>query len=378
MKESMGQIIRKLRKERNLTQEELAEQLNITYQAVSRWENETGMPDISQVIPLANVFGVSVDVLFGTQNIDRDAEVQRIIEEASAPLRLNYENEEEEFEAFKKEYETYIEALKTYPNSIPLLYSSLLSGYVLASEYSDRKDHQKATSLRRECIRQGNVILNTCKDVTRLMNTHKQLVDIYVSLGDFESAEKHAEKLPKEFINSGSTVAYIKSNKGDTEGAIAEHSCNISQILNLFEDEALCIGNEYFYKGQYEDAIRCYKSLYDMISVIYDNEEYTPPYHILTVGDHIARCYIKLGLYDEAVEWLWKDYEHICKNAKYYNKKEHVETPLLRGHTFQYFGESMDVKGHMKYLEYPVYDVLREHPRYIELLEKIKGSDKVR
>lgn len=46
MKESMGQIIRKLRKERNLTQEELAEQLNITYQAVSRWENETGMPDI--------------------------------------------------------------------------------------------------------------------------------------------------------------------------------------------------------------------------------------------------------------------------------------------------------------------------------------------
>jgi len=60
MKESMGQIIRKLRKERNLTQEELAEQLNITYQAVSRWENETGMPDISQVIPLANVFGVSV------------------------------------------------------------------------------------------------------------------------------------------------------------------------------------------------------------------------------------------------------------------------------------------------------------------------------
>ena len=75
MKQSMGQIIRKLRKERNLTQEELAEQLNITYQAISRWENETGMPDISQVIPLANVFGVSVDVLFGTQNISHDEEV---------------------------------------------------------------------------------------------------------------------------------------------------------------------------------------------------------------------------------------------------------------------------------------------------------------
>ena len=89
-----------------------------------------------------------------------------------------------------------------------------------------------------------------------------------------------------------------------------------------------------------------------MISVIYDNEEYTPPYHTLTVGDHIARCYIKLGLYDEAVKWIWKDYEHICKNAKHYNKKEHIEAPLLRGCTFGFFGESMDVKRHMSYLQY--------------------------
>ena len=81
MTRSIGKNIRKLRKERNLTQEELAELLNITSQAVSKWENETGMPDISQIIPLASIFGVSIDTLFGKTNLSEQNDVERIIEE---------------------------------------------------------------------------------------------------------------------------------------------------------------------------------------------------------------------------------------------------------------------------------------------------------
>ena len=75
MKENMGQIIKRLRKERNLTQEELAEQLNISAQAISKWENGTSMPDISQVVPLANLFGVPTDVLFGVYGTEHEEEV---------------------------------------------------------------------------------------------------------------------------------------------------------------------------------------------------------------------------------------------------------------------------------------------------------------
>ena len=81
MSETMGQIIRRLRKERNLTQEELAEQLNVTFQAVSRWENGTGMPDISQVVPLSNVFGVTTDVLFGKDGTDGDEVIASFIKD---------------------------------------------------------------------------------------------------------------------------------------------------------------------------------------------------------------------------------------------------------------------------------------------------------
>jgi transcriptional regulator with XRE-family HTH domain len=73
---TIGQIIKKLRKEHNLTQEKLAEKLHVTFQAVSKWENGTGLPDISQVVPLAKVFGVNTDVLFGAYvTIDNEKEI---------------------------------------------------------------------------------------------------------------------------------------------------------------------------------------------------------------------------------------------------------------------------------------------------------------
>ena len=84
MTNTIGQSIKKLRKERNLTQEELAAQLNVSAQAVSKWENETGLPDISQVIPLASVFGISTDALFGLEETNVDEEALKIVQKADA------------------------------------------------------------------------------------------------------------------------------------------------------------------------------------------------------------------------------------------------------------------------------------------------------
>ena len=45
--ENISNIIKKIRKDNNLTQRDLANELNVTYQAVSKWENAKGIPDIS-------------------------------------------------------------------------------------------------------------------------------------------------------------------------------------------------------------------------------------------------------------------------------------------------------------------------------------------
>ena len=61
--ETMGNRIGRLRRARNIKQEELAEQLGVTAQAVSKWENDASCPDISLLPQLAQLLGVTVDEL---------------------------------------------------------------------------------------------------------------------------------------------------------------------------------------------------------------------------------------------------------------------------------------------------------------------------
>ncbi len=57
-----GKIIAKLRKERNMTQAELGAKLNVTYQAVSKWENDQSQPDFATMIEMAKLFNVPLNV----------------------------------------------------------------------------------------------------------------------------------------------------------------------------------------------------------------------------------------------------------------------------------------------------------------------------
>ena len=63
MKIKIGARIKELRKKQNVTQEQLAEALGVTNQAVSRWESETGYPDIEYIVPIASFFKVTANYL---------------------------------------------------------------------------------------------------------------------------------------------------------------------------------------------------------------------------------------------------------------------------------------------------------------------------
>lgn len=73
----IGQFISEKRKALGLTQQELAEKLQITNKAVSKWETGDGMPDVQLLTPLANELGVTVDeILNGEENVEEKNNIQ--------------------------------------------------------------------------------------------------------------------------------------------------------------------------------------------------------------------------------------------------------------------------------------------------------------
>ncbi len=66
---SMGEIISTLRKEKGMTQKELADQLNITDKAVSKWERDVACPDVNTIPKLAEILGVSLEELMNAKSV---------------------------------------------------------------------------------------------------------------------------------------------------------------------------------------------------------------------------------------------------------------------------------------------------------------------
>ena len=102
---NIGTNIYTLRKEKKITQAQLAEKLGVSEQAISKWENDQCAPDVSLFPIIAEFFGVSIDRLFGYHTSSYNDDVEAIMKAADDSMDTY------------KEIEIISEGLKKYPNS---------------------------------------------------------------------------------------------------------------------------------------------------------------------------------------------------------------------------------------------------------------------
>lgn len=76
---SIGEMISSLRKEKGMTQNDLAKQMNVTDKAVSKWERNLSCPDINSISKLAEILGITVEDLLNAQTNKRKNKVKEIV-----------------------------------------------------------------------------------------------------------------------------------------------------------------------------------------------------------------------------------------------------------------------------------------------------------
>ena len=75
-----GENLKNLRKEKNLTQEKLADFLGVSFQTVSKWERGDTYPDITMLPEIAGFFKISVDDLLGVNRAENEKEILRCLD----------------------------------------------------------------------------------------------------------------------------------------------------------------------------------------------------------------------------------------------------------------------------------------------------------
>ena len=88
--EIIGKFIAKCRKEKNMTQQELADKLGVTDRAVSHWENGRRLPDYSLVKELCEILSISINELFSGEKISNDDYKEKAEDNIEKLINDNY------------------------------------------------------------------------------------------------------------------------------------------------------------------------------------------------------------------------------------------------------------------------------------------------
>ncbi len=369
----MGQIIKRLRKERGFTQEELAEQIGVTFQAVSKWENDTGMPDISQVIPLATVFDVSTDVLFGLYGTNNAEEVNKIIEEAFSFLSYPVTKE-----MVRKKYDRLHEGLELYPNNTALLMNCLEAGISLAYPANDIYDRENGEAIYRKCISEADLVIKYGKNTTDILRAHMIMVLLHAAYGHIEEARSHAEKFP---YRADMTINEMKGYIARWEKNYEEESRNWqTDFMYHFEamlDDVVDIGMCAYNCEKYDVAAECFRQGLSMIDLVCKDEDVIPNFHKREAGDiHIllARAYLKAGDREKALSELKKATEYDTKETAKFVYGQRMKSPLLHDAYFNFYWNDMDFNAALlKKLDDSCFDEIREEKEFQDFLITVNG-----
>ncbi len=303
---NLGSVIKRLRAEHSIKQEELAEYLGISFQAVSKWETGTTLPDITLLPKLAAFFGVRIDELF---SVNHEDELERIdiMLQRETMTDQNYSYAKRVLDGILRENADDVETVKRYAKvylsktntdllaagrmlekamELSPLDEEVYSLYRAVRGGSDYKYHSDNDWFIRVCEPYAKKYPQNC-------GLYRMLIEAMISKKYFERAEELLATAQFEGENKSMREVFlgdIALAKGEEQ--VAKDIWNTIPRENwLGQYEA---GERFNRLNEYEKAIECFNNAY---------EAQTAP-HKMDMMYSLAFLYKKLGRFAEAKkEW---------------------------------------------------------------------------
>ncbi|MBE6654384.1 MAG: helix-turn-helix domain-containing protein [Ruminococcaceae bacterium] len=233
----LGEKIRSLRKEKNISQEVFAEHLGVSFQAVSKWENGNTMPDVTMIPAIASFFGVSTDELFDFNVYETEKAVEAIVDEYS-----------KHWNSDKLRAEQVIrEGLKKYPGNDTLL-------EVLADICSVQGKYD-------EVIRLTKGIVERTKYDDLRFDAYRNMAEAYKAKGEYQAAKDAIEHIPEIYFTKLEVAAHLLEGEEMYKAAQIQKNLSADSLIDM-----LIISGKYLKEqGETEKAASQFKIAGDVM-----------------------------------------------------------------------------------------------------------------
>lgn len=356
----IGENVKRLRAQKGITQETLAEFLGVTFQSVSRWERGEGYPDITILPLISDYFGVSVDELLGADKSQREEKVRRYLEiyDTMKLKDLTYTSGE-----FRK-------AVKEYPGDYRILvrYMNLLQeekdhpmdeGY----EKTSKELFSIYENIQSHCTDDGIRIWSKRIIIEHLLKKYQCTCNeegrYYVHKEYLEKAKEIINTLP-DMSDSRELMLMGTAENDDTYCEALRNA--LSELLYLFSETAF----GYFYNYKTEDRIKAFESQQNLLELVSPDGDYGKNcYNRLYNFGHLGHLYHALGDDGKAFQNLRKAAEYAVelennsesseRYIRYYNfgppYRELTPTQFMKTVMTKHYPLSEEFKGREEFGE---------------------------
>ena len=239
----LGEKIKTLRKQKNISQEVFANYLGVSFQAVSKWENGNTMPDVTMVPAIASFFGVSTDELFDFNLYEIEENVDAIVDEYS---RYWYTDK-------TKAEQVIRDGLKKYPGNDILM--NCLIGVLSELGKND------------EVIAVGKALVESTKHDDVRFDAYRIIAEAYRANGEYQLAKEAIEHIPEIYFSKLGVAANLLEGEEMYEAAQKHKNISAEDLIDML----IIIGKHLKENGETEKAVSQFKIALKVIDAFKDD-----------------------------------------------------------------------------------------------------------